>query len=305
MPASFSVSVLRFSKYQALDNDFVVVDLREGAEPVPSPQAPHVVQALCDRRRGIGADGVLLVLPSSHGEADARMRTLNADGSEAEMCGNGLRCVVAYLADGHEDKPSVVVETGAGALACSIDRQQDRLDSVIVELGPPGLLHPEIPMEGPKGQRCIDATLEVDGRELSITAVSIGNPHAVVFSTEEGAALRREAEALGPRLETHPRFPQRTNAGFARMISRSEIELFVWERGVGLTPACGTGACAAAVAACLGGRADPGDAIAVRQAGGALTITVDPQFASLRMRGPAHHVFDGHIDLAGLMTDSS
>jgi diaminopimelate epimerase len=292
---------LRFSKFQALGNDFVVVDLRQGAEPVPSPQAPHVVQALCDRRRGVGADGVLLVLPPSTGEADARMRTLNADGSEAEMCGNGLRCVAAFLADDHDPTDSLIIETGAGPLSCAIERSPDAIEGVTVDLGPPGLLHPEIPMEGPAHQRCVDATVEIKGRELAITAVSIGNPHAVVFASAQGDELRRVAEDLGPAVEVHPRFPQRSNAGFARMISPREIELFVWERGVGLTPACGTGACAAAVAACLGGRAEPGEEIAVHQAGGSLAITVAPQFSALRMRGPAHHVFDGHIDLAALV----
>jgi diaminopimelate epimerase len=295
------VLVVRFSKYQALGNDFVVVDLREGAEPVPSPQAPHVVQALCDRRRGVGADGVLLVMPPSSGEADARMRTLNADGSEAEMCGNGLRCVAAFLANDQAPTSSLLVDTGAGPLSCTVERGPGGLDAVTVELGPPGLLHPEIPMEGPEHQRCVDATLEVEGVALAITAVAIGNPHAVTFSEAAGDELRGEAETLGPSVEVHPRFPQRTNAGFARAISRTELELFVWERGVGLTPACGTGACAAAVAACLGGLAEPGEEITVHQAGGSLAITVAPQCSGLRMRGPARHVYDGHIDLAALL----
>ncbi len=292
---------MRFSKFQALGNDFVVVDLREGGEPIPSPQAPHVVQALCDRRLGVGADGVLLILPPASGDADARMRTLNADGSEAEMCGNGLRCVVAYLADTVEPKETLRIETGAGPLTCHAPRAGDGTGAVAIELGPPGLLHPEIPMEGPEHQRCVGAVLEAGGRELAITAVATGNPHAVSFWNVGGDELRREAEALGRLVETHSRFPKRTNAGFARALGKAELELVVWERGVGLTPACGTGACAAAVAACLTGVAEPGAEIAVHQAGGTLHIAIDPQYANVRMRGPAHHVFDGHIDLAAVL----
>lgn len=291
---------LRFSKFQALGNDFIVIDLREGAEPIPSPQAPQVARALCDRRRGIGADGVLLVLPPQGSDADARMRTINADGSEAGMCGNGLRCVVASLAEvenGHKD--ALKIETGAGVLSCEVERAGDHVGLVTVDMGPPGLLHPEIPMEGPEHQRCVGAVLDVDGREHTITAVSVGNPHAVAFY-EGDASLRAEAEALGPLVERHGRFPERVNAGFA--IMGSKLDLVVWERGVGLTPACGTGACAAVVAACLTGRASPGEEIAVRQEGGELGVAVDPQYASVRMRGEAHHVFDGHIDLAALST---
>jgi diaminopimelate epimerase len=291
-----------FSKYHGLGNDFIVVDLRAEAGEVPTPD---VVRALCDRRHGIGADGVLPILPAT-GDADARMRVLNADGSEAEMCGNGLRCVVKHLwerdpalAHRAQARDGVLrIETGAGVLGCQAHAHHGRIEAVTVDMGRPQLDRAAIPMTGPAGERCIEAPLTVAGASLAVTAVSMGNPHAVVFVDAAGPALRALAEAVGPSIEHLDWFPRRTNAELAHVHSPTEIELVVWERGCGITLACGTGACATAVAACLTGRARAGTEMAVRLPGGTLGITVAEDHHTVWMRGPAVHVFDGTVNLA-------
>lgn len=296
---------MRFAKYHGLGNDFVVVDLR-GAQrdgDAPWPEDEPVVRALCDRQFGVGADGVLPILPPVSDGADARMRVLNADGSEAEMCGNGLRCVAKYL---YERDPALrrdrlVIDTGAGALACDMTAEDGRVATVTVNMGRPRLTRGEIPMTGPAGERCLGAPLEVGGRELAIHAVSMGNPHAIAFVDETGAALRALAERVGPSVEHHAWFPQRTNVEFARVHGPTSIELVVWERGCGITSACGTGACATAVAACLADHARPGTEIEVRLLGGPLYITVADDYSTVFMRGPAAHVFDADADLRAVL----
>jgi diaminopimelate epimerase len=296
---------VRFSKYHGLGNDFLIVDLRdtERTDGEPWAEDPAVVRALCDRQFGIGADGVLPILPPVTSGAAARMRVLNADGSEAEMCGNGLRCVAKHLAE-HEGRglgTALLIDTGAGALRCQPQASGDAVDSVTVDMGRPRLARGEIPMTGPAGDRCVAARLDVAGRALSVTAVSMGNPHAVSFVDETGPALRALAEAIGPSIERHAWFPNRTNVELARVHGGGEIELVVWERGCGITLACGTGACATAVAACLEKRARPGGELSVRLLGGTLAITVAPDYSTVWMRGPAAHVFDGDADLRTLL----
>jgi diaminopimelate epimerase len=292
---------VNFSKYHGLGNDFIVVDLRAEAGALPDPD---LVRALCDRRHGIGADGVLPILPAT-GDADARMRVLNADGSEAEMCGNGLRCVVKHLcerdpalADRAREHGLLRIETGAGVLGCQPHTRHGQVHAVTVDMGPPQLGRASIPMTGPAGEPCIEVPLTVAGTSLSVTAVSMGNPHVVAFVDAAGPALRALAEAVGPSIERHDWFPRRTNAELAHVHGPSEIELVVWERGCGITLACGTGACATAVAACLTGRAQPGTEISVRLPGGTLAITVAEDHGTVWMRGPAVHVFDGTASLA-------
>jgi diaminopimelate epimerase len=287
---------MRFAKYQGLGNDFVVVDLRH-ASPADAAavQQPEAVVALCDRQFGIGGDGVLAILPSTTGD-DARMRVLNSDGSEAEMCGNGLRCVVQELHDrGGVRKDEMAIDTGAGRLVCVV-----QADGVTVSMGAPRLTRGEIPMVGPLGERCIDQPLELPGQPTRlITCVSMGNPHAITFVGSRGEA-RHLATTVGPSVERHSYFPQRTNAEFAFVRSRTEIDLVVWERGAGLTLACGTGACATVVAAILTGRCDEGIAVTVNLPGGALSIRVMPELANVKMHGPAKLVFDGELELATL-----
>jgi len=290
---------MRFAKYHGLGNDFLVVDLRgASAAGAAAVQAPEAVIALCDRQFGVGGDGVLAVLPSA--SADARMRVLNSDGSEAEMCGNGLRCVVKELHDrGGLRKPELAIETGAGRLTCAIDAAGGIAHSVTVAMGKPRLLRGEIPMSGPAAERCVEQPLEVAGASRAITCVSMGNPHAIAFVGSRDEAYRL-ATTVGTLVENHAWFPRRTNAEFACVKSRDEIDLIVWERGCGITLACGTGACATAVAAVVTARADEGRPIRVNLLGGSLEITVQPGLSGVAMKGPAIHVFDGELDLDAL-----
>jgi diaminopimelate epimerase len=284
---------MRFAKYHGLGNDFLVVDLRElKSDEAAAAQEPDVVKALCDRQFGVGGDGVLAILPGGPG-ADARMRVLNSDGSEAEMCGNGLRCVAKELYDrGGLHKDSLAIDTGAGRLICAIEDREGKAAQVTVSMGAPRLLRGEIPMTGPANERCIDHPLRIELVDLHITAVSMGNPHAVAFVS---ADQRRLAETIGPKIEHHAWFPRRTNAEFARMISPTEIDLVVWERGCGITLACGTGACATVTAAVITGRSEAGKDVLVHLPGGDLTIKVLPDMSNVLMRGPALHVFDGEL----------
>jgi len=290
---------MRFAKYHGLGNDFLVVDLRNAsAAEAEAVQAPHNVIALCDRQFGVGGDGVLAVLPSA--TADARMRVLNSDGSEAEMCGNGIRCVAKELFDrGGLHQPEISIDTGAGRLICTIDAEAGIARSVTVAMGMPHLLRGEIPMAGPAGERCISQPLDVAGTPRAITCVSMGNPHAIAFVGSRDEAYQL-ATTIGTLVEHHAWFPNRTNAEFAHVKGRREIDLVVWERGCGITLACGTGACATTVAAIVNGHADEATPIRVNLLGGALEITVHAGLAGVAMKGPALHVFDGELDLAAL-----
>jgi len=296
---------LPFTKVEGLGNDFLVVDLRPGrpaaASGGPSPEDPAVVRALCDRRFGVGGDGVLAILPSQAG--DARMRVLNADGSEAEMCGNGIRCVAKLLHDTDPSmrRPTLRIETGAGVLACDLDVEQGRVRTVAVDMGRPRLTRDEIPVRPGGSGRVLRDPIEARGRTFHFTAVSMGNPHAVIF-LEDGASLRMLAEEFGPLFETAERFPNRTNVEFAYVRPDGQIDLVVWERGSGITMACGTGACATVVAACLEERLSRGVERLVHLPGGALSILVAKDYATVRMRGPARMLFDASIDVARLMS---
>jgi diaminopimelate epimerase len=294
---------MRFAKYHGLGNDFLVVDLRAASAALAAiAQDPQQVIALCDRQFGVGGDGVLAVLPSA--VADARMRVLNSDGSEAEMCGNGLRCVAKELFDrGGLARPELAIETGAGVLVCAIEAEAGVARSVTVRMGAPRLLRGEIPMAGPAGERCIEQPFELASEApraaRALTAVSMGNPHAVTFVASRDEAWRL-ARGIGPAIEHHAWFPNRTNAEFAHARSPREIDLVVWERGCGITLACGTGACATTVAAVLTGRAAEATPVRVNLPGGSLEVTVLAGMANVLMKGPAVHVFDGDVDPARL-----
>jgi diaminopimelate epimerase len=307
--------LLPFAKVQGLGNDFLVVDLRPG-QPAslvrPSPLEPAVARALCDRHFGVGADGILAILPGREG--DARMRVINADGSEAEMCGNGIRCLAKVLweKDPALRRPVLRIDTGAGLLACAVDAVDGQVRTVTVEMGQPRLRRAEIPMGGPPDERALRVPLRLGDSSLSLTAVSMGNPHAVIFVDDPRADLRALAEEYGPQIEIDPLFPRRTNVELARIAGvngksagADGIELVVWERGCGITLACGTGACATVVAACLEGRATAGDEIPVHLLGGTLFITAVPVagtgFSGVQMRGPADIVFEAEIDAAHLV----
>lgn len=295
---------VKLSKYHGAGNDFVVVDLRAGEPPGPSVQDAAVAQVVCDRHFGVGADGVLAVLPPTSAGADATMRVINSDGSEAEMCGNGLRCFVKHLAERDpalSGRNALTIDTGFGPLTCDIGRRGASVETVSVEMGRPRLTRREIPMTGPPDEGCVAAPLTVAGRQLALTAVSTGNPHAVSFVDETGPALMALARSLGPAIETHEWFPRKANVELAHLHAPDRIELVVWERGCGITLACGTGACATVVAACLRGLSTAGTDVAVTLPGGTLSIRVAPDLSGVRMTGPARHVFDSDLDLAALL----
>ncbi|MBI5549663.1 MAG: diaminopimelate epimerase [Deltaproteobacteria bacterium] len=280
------MSPVRFAKYHGLGNDFVLVDRLEGGEPI----LPEEAVRLCERRRGIGADGVLTLLPARGGGA-ARMHVTNADGSVAQMCGNGIRCVAKYLADQRglvADELSI--DTDAGLRSCRLMRHAGKVEEVIVDMGRPELEAARIPMRVSPGQRFLQQELSVPGATIKATAISMGNPHLVLFDVVEADA----PGTLGPVLERHPLFPERTNVEFAQRLGDG-LAVTVWERGAGLTEACGTGACAAMVAAVLEARLPGGEERPVRLKGGELQVRVEADLSRVWMRGPARRVFEGEI----------
>lgn len=266
-----------FFKYQGLGNDFVVIDRRSSGVDLDAA----TTRRLCDRHFGVGADGVLAVLPEAG--AAGRMVVHNADGSIAEMCGNGLRCVVKYLAERTPGRPtSLAVATGAGVLDCALDWQGDAVARVTVAMGPARLEAPILPAGGPFVRSPLAGHLG--------TAVSMGNPHLVLLDVPPA-----RAGELGPGLEVHPAFVQRTNVEFVEPRAAGGLTVAVWERGVGLTLACGTGACAAVTAAALDGRV-PFDAwVPVELPGGVLDIKVAADRSQVWLRGPVAFVFQGHL----------
>jgi diaminopimelate epimerase len=289
------VRLLPFRKYHGIGNDFVLLEGLTRELPLAELTEPARAALICDRHLGVGADGILLLLPPRTPEADAWMRIINADGSEPEMCGNGIRCAAKALAD-HLPRFAAAerlsFDTGAGLLRCELGRDAGGgVAAVRVDMGRPSLERAALPMRG-EG-RFVEAPIAAGGRELRSTAVSMGNPHLVTFVDDDPRPL---AETLGPELERHPDFPRRTNVEFARAAEGGgAIELWVWERGCGITLACGTGACATAVAAVATGRRRAGAPIAVRLPGGALVCEVAPGLERVQLEGPATEVFAGEL----------
>jgi diaminopimelate epimerase len=263
-------------------NDYVYVDCFQ--ERFPDDPAA-LSRAISDRHFGVGGDGLILICPSE--VADARMRMYNQDGSEAEMCGNGLRCVAKYVYDhGIVRKSALRIETGRGILPVDLDVNGGAVRRVRVDMGEPILEWQRIPTTIP-GSPPADYQLEVDGRTYLVTCVSMGNPHCVQFVDD---IERAPVTVLGPRIETDGRFPQRTNVEFVQVLSRSELRMRVWERGSGETWACGTGACAVAVASAITGRTDRGVLAHLR--GGDLELEWAAD-GHVYMTGPAEEVFSG------------
>jgi diaminopimelate epimerase len=287
--------LLRFSKFEGLGNDFIVLRREQVADLLRFARTPEGVlrrsalAKLCDRHFGVGADGVLLT-----GLADGApfMQVINADGSEPEMCGNGLRCVALFLVEQQLVSGSEFeVQTAAGPHRVWVSRAGSSAQ-VRVAMRPASLDAAEL-LHDARGE-WIDQPFALGERELRITAVSMGNPHAVIFDQVDEA---EDMARLGPRIERDPRFRNGANVSFARVRGPAAIDLTVWERGVGFTLACGTGACAAAVAAVESGRAARGEPIAVTLPGGPLRIRVGERSAPIEMTGPARHVFDGQLEL--------
>jgi diaminopimelate epimerase len=272
----------RAFKYHGLGNDFVVLDRRTSGEDVSSAQA----RALCDRHRGLGADGVLVLLPSK--VASAKMVVHNQDGSTSEMCGNGLRCVVKHLVDSLGRRPETfAVETGAGLRECALHYSGQAVSEVEVEMGPAMLVAPGLP-SFKAGAPFVDA--QVEGfAGVRGTAISMGNPHLVLTDTP-----LHKAPILGPKLERARGFPKRTNVEFVARTGK-RLTVVVWERGAGLTQACGTGACAAVAAFVHAGKLPAGELINTDLPGGVLSIRVKKDLSSVTMRGPATFVYEATL----------
>jgi diaminopimelate epimerase len=279
---------IAFTKYHGLGNDFILIDNRAATTPVLTPE-----QAVkwCDRHFGIGADGVIFALPGQEG-TDYTMRIFNSDGSEPEMCGNGIRCLGRFLADLEtaetgSARPEYRIHTLAGVITPQI-----KGDRVVVDMGMPRLLAGEIPTTlAAADQQVVDVPLDVAGQTWSVTCVSMGNPHCITFAPDVAAIA---LDVIGPQFEHHTVFPQRTNTEFIQVVRPDYLKMRVWERGAGITLACGTGACAALVAGVLNGKCDR--RATVELPGGCLEIEWI-ESGRIYMTGPAEVVFAGKASL--------
>lgn len=277
---------MRFTKMHGIGNDYVYVNCFE--ERVDNPAA--VAKFVSDRHFGIGSDGLILICPSQ--VADVRMVMFNADGTEAQMCGNGIRCVGKFAHDrGITDKTTVTVETAAGIKTLELTLEQGKTASVRVDMGAPVLEPQQIPVRAE--ELCfVNVPVEVHGKTVAMTAVSMGNPHAVVFVDR---TTDLELQKIGPDYENHPLFPERTNTEFVEVLDPKTLRMRVWERGAGETLACGTGACASLVAGVLCGKCER--EATLKLLGGDLRILWDEETNHVFMTGPAEFVFDGEIEL--------
>ena len=284
---------MKFTKMQGLGNDYVYVNCFK--EKIDTP--PEVAKIVSNRHFGIGSDGLIMINPSK--VADFEMEMYNADGSRGEMCGNGIRCVAKYVYDyGLTDKTHISVETLGGIKYLDLTVKDGKVALVRVDMGEPELDPEKIPiiMKGYSDEtdRVLNAQIKVDGKEYHMTGVSMGNPHDVVYIDDVQGL---DIEKIGPKFENHERFPQRINTEFSRVIDRKTVEMRVWERGSGETLACGTGACAVAVASILNGYTER--EVEIRLLGGNLQIEWNEEDNHVYMTGPATVVFDGEIDQLG------
>ena len=279
---------LTFTKYHGLGNDFVLIDNRHSAAPCLTPE--QAIQ-ICDRHFGVGADGVIFALPGQD-DTDYTMRIYNADGSEPEMCGNGIRCLARFLAE-LEGQERVGKSYRIHTLAGVITPQIEAAGQVRVDMGQPYLLASEIPttLANPT-EKVINLPLEVAGQTWAVTCVSMGNPHCITFVEDVNAI---PLEVIGPQFEHHPVFPQRTNTEFIQVVAPDYLKMRVWERGAGITLACGTGACASVVAGVLTGKSDR--RCIVELPGGCLVIEWSDSEQRIYMTGPAQRVFTGTYNL--------
>jgi len=280
-------STLRFTKMHGLGNDYVYLDAH--SEDLTQYDLTELAKLVSDRHFGVGSDGLILVLPSEH--ADFRMRIFNPDGSEAEMCGNGIRAFAKYVYEhGLTHKTDLIVHTGAGLIHPVLTVEAGRVVSVRVDMGEPRLARSEIPMAGePPDEPVVNQALEVAGQSIQVTCVSMGNPHCVTFveDTQEAPVAH-----LGPQVENHLAFPARTNVEFVQVLDRGHVKMRVWERGAGETLACGTGASASLVACVLNDLTDR--AAQVNLLGGSLEIEWGAN-DHVYMTGPATDVFAGEL----------
>lgn len=282
---------MKFTKMQGIGNDYVYVNCFE--ETIADPSA--VARFVSDRHFGIGSDGLILVKPSD--VADCEMDMYNLDGSQGAMCGNGIRCVAKFAYDhGIVRKKNITVNTKSGIKYLDLDIKDGKVSSVKVNMGSPILTAKMIPVVSDKEQ-VINQPLDVNGTVWNITAVSMGNPHAVTYMEDVDSL---DIEKVGPMFENHINFPDRINTEFVKVIDRRTLQMRVWERGSGETLACGTGACAVAVASTLNGLVDEDVPITVKLLGGDLQILWNRQENLVYMTGPATTVFEGEIDLSSI-----
>jgi diaminopimelate epimerase len=277
--------MIPFAKGHGLGNDYIVIEEKD----LPTALSPKAIERICDRNWGVGSDGILLLVPTPR--ADFGLRIFNPDGSEAEKSGNGLRIFAKYLWDhGRTKKTTFTVDTKGGLVECQCRVEGGRMGFVTVEMGRVTFRAPEIPMNGPDREVVAVPLQLADGTSLSVTAVSVGNPHCVTFvdRLDEG-----ECRRLGPLIERHPAFPNRANVQFARVSARDALDILIWERGAGYTLASGSSSCGAAAAAVRNGLCAHGR-VKVSMPGGQLTIEVRPDW-SLRLEGPVEEVYSGTL----------
>lgn len=273
---------MRFTKMQGLGNDYVYMNGFEEKIANPSEMAVK----MSNRNFGVGSDGLILINPSE--KADFEMEMYNADGSRGEMCGNGIRCVGKYVYDyGLTEKTQISVETLGGIKYLDLTVKEGKVTQVRVDMGTPILTSEKVPVVAEE-ENAVDIPILVEGKEYRMTCVSMGNPHAVVFMED---IEHLEIEKIGPKFENHERFPNRVNTEFVKILDRKTASMRVWERGSGETLACGTGACAVAVACILGGYTE--NKVTVKLLGGDLLIEWDRDQNKIYMTGPAEVVFDG------------
>lgn len=275
---------MRFTKWHGLGNDFVLLD---GFDE-KLVMTPSLARQLCDRKRGIGADGVAIILPPEDSHYDLEMRIYNADGTIAEMCGNVTRCVAAYATQKQPDKKQWRILTAAGVMSADVIAYTTKASEVTVMMGIPELQRGDIGITEDKEQLAQNIRIDIDGKTLIFTGVSMGNPHVVTFVDDIDAV---PLDDWGPRVESNPLFSEKTNVEFAQVLSSNEIRMRVWERGVGITEACGTGSCATLVAAVTNKLVR--DTATLILDGGRLQITWSGVGQPVQMTGPAVEVFRG------------
>lgn len=285
----------KFTKMQGCGNDYIYVN--GFTEKIPQEEKTELVRHISDRHFGIGGDGVIFINPSL--EADFEMEMYNADGSRAEMCGNGIRCVAKYVYDkGLTDKTDISVISCGQIKYLQLFLKEGRVDTVRVNMGAPELRPERIPVTVAEAgmplekERIVNAPIIVQGKEYKMTCVSMGNPHAVIFLED---VTNLEIEQIGPYFENHERFPKRINTEFVKVLDKKTVQMRVWERGTGETLACGTGCCATVVACILNGLTD--EKVTVKLLGGEIEIEWDREADLVYMTGPAVTVFEGEYDV--------
>ena len=285
----------KFTKMQGCGNDYIYVN--GFTEKIPQEEKPELVRHISDRHFGIGGDGVIFI--NSSAGADFEMEMYNADGSRAEMCGNGIRCVAKYVYDkGLTDKTEISVISSGQIKYLQLFLKEGRVDTVRVNMGAPELRPERIPVTVAEAgmplekERIVNAPIIVQGKEYKMTCVSMGNPHAVIFLED---VTNLEIEQIGPYFENHERFPKRINTEFVKVLDKKTVQMRVWERGTGETLACGTGCCATVVACILNGLTD--EKVTVKLLGGEIEIEWDREANLVYMTGPAVTVFEGEYDV--------